>query len=308
MISKRNEVFSILVSIVFLLSGIYHLDWWRLTQDPLVVPLSVYTEGAKLTVAYLTALLDWRNDPSCCWDEADIKALRIIYTLIAIADSCFIFQNPDAGILVFMVVQTLFIKRHLQGGSFQDITGNPRLMAVFAASFGFCCMSACFFWYPRTGINDTFIVLSIYFTLKSTSLLATYTACVIGKMPTSCAQLTAIGMTAFFICDHTVTGNFAPESGNGRILLHHYQQLDVDVLWSCLDTLGSEWILSLYLDIILVIPGSCCQWKDQGFVNTTMKVQFTFIFLLNGIVHVHNLRKQNTRNHSAVTWVSVCMN
>jgi len=103
-------------------------------------------------------------------------------------------------------------------------------------------------------------------------------------------------------------GEFAPESGNGRILLHHYQQLDVDVLWSCLDTLGSEWILSLYLDIILVIPGSCCQWKDQGFVNTTMKVQFTFIFLLNGIVHVHNLRKQNTRNHSAVTWVSVCMN
>ncbi|CAB9524660.1 Inherit from bactNOG: Membrane [Seminavis robusta] len=207
---KQTEVLRITGAIIFLLSGIYHVDWWRLVQDPIVVPLSMYTEGAKLTVAYLTALLAWRIDPMSCWDETDFKALRIIYSLIAVADTCFIAQQPDAGILVFMIVQGLFIKRHLSGmTSISELTAqSPLVILVFGISAVLCAANATFFWYPRTGgFNDLFIILSIYFCLKCTSLTATYAACLIGKFPLWNAQMTAVGMTMFFICDHTVTGN-----------------------------------------------------------------------------------------------------
>lgn len=212
--NKSAEVYSITALIVFLLGGLIHLDWSRLYTNPLHATLSPYTEGCKLTIAYLTAILTWRVrvDQGDAWSTADALWLRKIFVLIALADTCFIAQNPPPGILIFMAVQAMFIMRHFDGyntpeGKAALLQHKMGLLALYGSTLAFCATSAAFFWYPRTGINDTFIILAVYFCFKCTSVLASFAAIVIGKMPRPNSILVATGMASFFICDHTVTGN-----------------------------------------------------------------------------------------------------
>lgn len=106
----------------------------------------------------------------------------------------------------------MFIIRHFDGyntpeGKAALQKHKVGLLTLYAATLTLCAASATVFWYPRTGFNDTFIILAIYFCFKCTSVLASFAAIVIGKMPRFNAILVATAMVSFFLCDHTVTGN-----------------------------------------------------------------------------------------------------
>ena len=210
--TKIAEILAVVLTISFLLGGIVHLDWFRIIQSPITIPLSPYTEAAKLIVAYLACFLAAGAGSDYCWCRKDARWLKYTFCLIAAADTCFIAHVPEAGILIFMVVQLMLIVRHLTGcfaheGKMALKSSKLFMAIVFLVPGSICCLCAKFFWYPRTGFDDTFVTFSVYFILKTISVFASYGAIIIGKMPKLNARLCAFGMTLFFICDHTVTGN-----------------------------------------------------------------------------------------------------
>jgi hypothetical protein len=99
------------------------------------------------------------------------------------------------------------------------------LAAVYLLTIFICVVSACLFWYPRVGLDDTFVIFSVYFGFKSTSVLTAFAAVVIGQG--------IIAPASTFVVSHLRSysdGQFAVGSREGRKVLHRDEQFDLDVL------------------------------------------------------------------------------
>lgn len=186
------------------------LGWSCLVlQDPdVVIPLSPYTEGAKLTVAYLTTLLVWRNDNEDAYSPADVMWLKWRFHSLQLPIHALLLHNNRH--LEFWWCSWWFIKRqHMEGyktphSRAELQQSKSTIMLVVILLVAICSCSAQYFWYPCLGLSDEmFWIFSIYFCcLKCTSGMASMAAAVMG-IHSPHGKMIFVALLLFFVCDHT---------------------------------------------------------------------------------------------------------
>lgn len=190
--------------------GFIPLDWSRLLLRPANLDVSPTSNALKLAVSFLAAVLAWRSAGRGLSAE-DERAVRRLFTLIFIADVCFMVHLEPVGIALFAGVQALLVRRNAagwRGASERLQRARPGLLGLSGA-VALSLVATVIGIYRLQGFTPLLAVIIVYVSLLWASVSSAWAAVAIGRLPEPNARLLAVGMLCFLACDITVAGNLA---------------------------------------------------------------------------------------------------
>lgn len=199
-----------LIALVFLT-----LDWSRLVLRPADLSLRPESNALKVSVAFLCALIAWRARGRGL-GERDERTFRLVFSMIFVADVCFVTKLEPVGIVLFGIVQVLLTRRNLTGAraaAERLRAARGRLVAVGAIVAAMLAGTLYGIWVLQ-GLSPLLVVIAVYVSLLAASVVAAFAARSIGHFPARNTRLFAIGMSLFLLCDITVGANLALPVGH----------------------------------------------------------------------------------------------
>lgn len=200
-----------IIAAIMLLSIVFMgLDWSRLILHPASLEVSPLSNALKVCVSFLATVLAWRarNHGFSSGDEA---AFRLLFSLVFVADVCFVVGLAPVGIVLFAIFQGLLAKRNLTGWQeakaalTRDSAALGGVALGVAASLG----GTLFGIYHLQGVTPLLFVIAVYVTFLWASVVSAWASRAIGHFPRRNAGMMALGMSLFLLCDITVAGNLA---------------------------------------------------------------------------------------------------
>lgn len=200
-----------IIAAVMLLAIVFMgLDWSRLILHPANLEVSSLSNALKVAVSFLAAVIAWRARNHGL-SRGDEKAFRVLFSLVFVADVCFVVGLAPVGIVLFAIFQGLLAKRNLTG--WQDARAALRRHALalgavalaVAASLG----ATLFGIFALQGVTPLLFVIAVYVTFLWASVVSAWAARAIGHFPSRNTGMMALGMSLFLLCDITVAGNLA---------------------------------------------------------------------------------------------------
>jgi hypothetical protein len=176
------------------------------------------SEAAKLTTSFLATVIAWTLAEHEV-EPGDSRRFRQLFTLVFVADTCFIAGQKPIGVMLFFVFQLMLIHRNLLGLR----PALPRLprarLALLVGAFTAASLFVATTLTPHLPNLVLRVGLPLYLAAVTVSVIAAWVAVWIGRFPARNAALMRAGMTCFFLCDLTVGINFAVEAGSSLQLL-----------------------------------------------------------------------------------------
>lgn len=192
------------------------LDWSRLLRDT-ELAIHPISNLAKVLSSLAASLIAWTAGRGAL-DEADAVAFRRMFTLVFVADVCFMFPPAvPVGIVLFLIFQGLLSARNLAGargawrsGRLGGARGAVTLLGVGAVIGAYLAVLS-----PRIPDGPLTVVIPVYFAALWISVSAGLLGHAIGARPPANTARMALGLGLFAACDMTVGFNLVFDP-NGR--------------------------------------------------------------------------------------------
>ncbi len=188
-------------------------DWSRLwTHHYSLSPLS---NALKLLTSYLATGMAWTLCEARAVDAADRRRMRLLFALVAVADTLFMAHAEPVGVILFLVFHALLAARNLRGLRVALATGmlpwgracrrGQRDGARLGAVSGLALSAD-----QRPGAARR---IPFYVLFSFASFMAAFASRYIGHFPGRNTTTMAWGVALFLACDLTVGCNLVWPAG-----------------------------------------------------------------------------------------------